>query len=75
MANKADISSVESKVDDSELKNVIKNIEFREIGDDSMELVLFKYDDATICVTIPIATDTNPGMLSGKDFINFVKQH
>lgn len=73
MANKADVSSVESKVDDSELKNVIKNIEFREIGDDSMELVLFKYDDATICVTIPIATDTNPGMLSGKDFINFVK--
>ena len=74
LSGKADVDSVESKVDDAEFANVIQNIEFREIGDNQMEMVLLKYDNATVGVTIPIASETNPGMLSGESFRDFVKQ-
>ena len=74
LSGKADIDSVESKVDDAEFANVIQNIEFREIGDNQMEMVLLKYDNATVGVTIPMASETNPGMLSGESFRDFVKQ-
>lgn len=72
---KADIEFVESKVDDAEFAKVIQNIEFREIGDNSMELVMLKYDGIIVGVTVPIATETNAGMVAGKDFKNFVKQY
>lgn len=74
LSGKADADSVESKVDDAEFANVIQNIEFREIGDNQMEMVLLKYDNATVGVTIPMASETNPGMLSGESFRDFVKQ-
>jgi hypothetical protein len=74
LSGKADVDSVESKVDDAEFANVIQNIEFREIGDNQMEMVLLKYDNATVGVTIPMASETNPGMLSGESFSDFVKQ-
>lgn len=74
LSGKADVDSVESKVDDAEFANVIQNIEFREIGDNQMEMVLLKYDNATVGVTIPMASETNPGMLSGESFRDFVKQ-
>ena len=75
LADKADVSSVESKVDDEELSEVIKNIEIKDVGDDTLHLVILKYDNDKVAVTIPTATATNPGILSGSDFINFVKQH
>lgn len=75
LANKADVSSVESKVDDDELAEVIKNIEIKDIGDSEVQLILFKYDNTRLVVSMPVATSTNPGILSQSDFINFVKQH
>ena len=75
LANKADVDSVESKVDDAELSEVIKNIEIKDLGDDTLKLVIFKYDNTRIALTLPTATATNPGILSGTDFANFVKQH
>lgn len=75
LANKADVSSVESKVDDDELAEVIKNIEIKDIGDSEVQLILFKYDNTQLAVSMPVATSTNPGILSQSDFIDFVKQH
>lgn len=75
LANKADVEDVESKVDDSELAEVIKNIQVREIGNDKLQLVIFTYDDSKIGLTLPTATATNPGILAGSDFVNFVKQN
>lgn len=75
LAKKADVGDVDSKVDDSELADVIKNIQISEIGNDGIALVLFKYDNTNLVVTLPTATETNPGVLSGTDFVNFVKQH
>lgn len=75
LSKKADIASVESKVDDAELAEVIKNIDIQDVGDDALQLVIFKYDNTRIALTLPTATATNPGILSGSDFVNFVKQH
>ena len=75
LANKADVEDVESKVDDSELAEVIKNIQVREIGNDELQLVIFTYDNSKIGLTLPTATATNPGILAGSDFVNFVKQN
>ena len=75
LAKKANVSDVDSKVDDDELANVIKDIQVNEIGNDGISLVLFKYDNTSVAVSIPTATETNPGILSGPDFVNFVKQH
>ena len=75
LANKADVEDVESKVDDSELAEVIKNIQVREIGNDKLQLVIFTYDNSKIGLTLPTATATNPGILAGSDFVNFVKQN
>ena len=75
LANKANVGDVDSKVDDSELAEVIKNIQIQEIGNEGVALVLFKYDNTNLAVSLPTATATNPGILSGTDFANFVKQH
>ena len=75
LANKANVGDVDSKVDDSELAEVIKNIQIQEIGNEGIALVLFKYDNTNLAISLPTATATNPGVLSGTDFANFVKQH
>lgn len=75
LAKKADVGDVDSKVDDSELAEVIKNIQIQEIGNEGIALVLFKYDNTNLAISLPTATATNPGILSGTDFANFVKQH
>lgn len=75
LSNKADIKDVESKLDDIELAEVIKNIEVADVGDDTLQLVIFKYDNNRVAISLPTATATNPGILSGQDFVNFVKQH
>ena len=75
LANKANVGDVDSKVDDSELAEVIKNIQIQEIGNEGIALVLFKYDNTNLAISLPTATATNPGILSGTDFANFVKQH
>ena len=75
LAKKANVGDVDSKVDDSELAEVIKNIQIQEIGNEGIALVLFKYDNTNLAVSLPTATATNPGILSGTDFANFVKQH
>lgn len=74
LADKADIDFVESKVDDAEFAKVIQNIEFRPIGDNSVELVMLKYDGVVVGITMPVASETSAGLLSGDDFKNFVKQ-
>lgn len=75
LAKKANVGDVDSKVDDDELAEVIKNIKIKEIGNDGVALVLFKYDNTNLAITLPTATAANAGVLSGKDFANFVKQH
>lgn len=75
LANKANVGDVDSKVDDSELAEVIKNIQIKEIGNEGIALVLFKYDNTNLAISLPTATATNPGILAGSDFVNFVKQN
>ena len=56
LSDKASVSSVESKVDDDEIKDVIKNIDIKDIGNDGIQLVLFKYDNTNVAVTFPVAS-------------------
>ena len=74
LTQKADISSVESKVDDSEVANVIKNIEFKDRGDSGIEMILLKYNDKSIGITLPAASDNTSGILTKDSFKNLVKQ-
>lgn len=75
LSNKADIDSVESKVDDDEVADVIKNITFSDTGNSGVTMTLFKYDNTTVAITLPVASDTVSGVVTSQDFINFVKQH
>lgn len=75
LAKKANVGDVDSKVDDAELAETIKNIQVKEIGNDGIALVLFKYDNTNLAVTLPTATPSNAGVLSGTDYAKFVKQH
>ena len=75
LANKASVDSVEQKVDDTEIAEIIKNIEIKDRGNSGVELVLLKYDDTTIGVTMPIASSTTSGVVTSDDFKNLVKQY
>lgn len=72
---KADTEDVDSKVDDEEVKDVIKDLIFRVADPNNVSLVLLKYDDTTEVVTIPVATESSAGIVTSDDFNNFVKQH
>lgn len=73
--NKADIGDVDSKVDDEEVKDVIKDIQFNTSNPNGITMVMFKYDGSNKTVSIPVASTSSAGIITSKDFLDFVKQH
>lgn len=73
--DKANISDVDSKVDDEEVKDVIKDIQFNTSNPNSITMVMFKYDGSNKTVSIPVASTSSAGIITSKDFLDFVKQH
>ena len=73
--DKANISDVDSKVDDEEVKDVIKDIQFNTSNPDDITMVMFKYDGSNKTVSIPVASTSSAGIITSKDFLDFVKQH
>lgn len=73
--NKADVGDVDSKVDDEEVKDVIKDIQFNTSNPDDITMVMFKYDGSNKTVSIPVASTSSAGIITSKDFLDFVKQH
>lgn len=73
--DKADVSDVDSKVDDEEVKDVIKDIQFNTSNPNGITMVMFKYDGSNKTVSIPVASTSSAGIITSKDFLDFVKQH
>lgn len=73
--DKANISDVDSKVDDKEVKDVIKDIQFNTSNPNGITMVMFKYDGSNKTVSIPVASTSSAGIITSKDFLDFVKQH
>lgn len=73
--NKADVRDVDSKVDDEEVKDVIKDIQFNTSNPNNITMVMFKYDGSNKTVSIPVASTSSAGIITSKDFLDFVKQH
>lgn len=73
--DKANISDVDSKVDDEEVKDVIKDIQFNTSNPNDITMVMFKYDGSNKTVSIPVASTSSAGIITSKDFLDFVKQH
>lgn len=73
--DKANINDVDSKVDDEEAKDVIKDIQFNTSNPNDITMVMFKYDGSNKTVSIPVASTSSAGIITSKDFLDFVKQH
>ena len=73
--NKADVGDVDSKVDDEEVKDVIKDIQFNTSNPNNITMVMFKYDGSNDSISLPIASTGSAGIITSKDFLDFVKQH
>lgn len=73
--DKANISDVDSKVDDKEVKDVIKDIQFNTSNPNDITIVMFKYDGSNKTISIPVASTSSAGIITSKDFLDFVKQH
>lgn len=73
--DKANISDVDSKVDDEEVKDVIKDIQFNTSNPNGITMVMFKYDGSDDSISLPIASTGSAGIITSKDFLDFVKQH
>lgn len=73
--NKADVSDVDSKVDDEEVKDVIKDIQFNTSNSNNITMVMFKYDGSNKTISLPVASISSAGIVTSKDFLDFVKQH
>lgn len=73
--DKANISDVDSKVDDEEVKDVIKDIQFNTSNPNDITMAMFKYDGSNKTVSIPVASTSSAGIITSKDFLDFVKQH
>lgn len=73
--DKANIGDVDSKVDDEEVKDVIKDIQFNTSNPNGITMVTFKYDGSNKTVSIPVASTSSAGIITSKDFLDFVKQH
>lgn len=73
--NKADVGDVDSKVDDEEVKDVIKDIQFNTSNPNGIAMVMFKYDGSNDSISLPIASTGSAGIVTSKDFLDFVKQH
>lgn len=73
--DKANIGDVDSKVDDEEVKDVIKDIQFNTSNPNGITMVMFKYDGSNDSISLPIASTGSAGIITSKDFLDFVKQH
>ena len=73
--DKANIGDVDSKVDDEEVKDVIKDIQFNTSNPNGITMVMFKYDGSNKTVSMPVASISSAGIITSKDFLDFVKQH
>lgn len=73
--NKADVGDVDSKVDYEEVKDVIKDIQFNTSNPNGITIVMFKYDGSNDSISLPIASTGSAGIVTSKDFLDFVKQH
>lgn len=73
--NKADVRDVDSKVDDEEVKDVIKDVQFNTSNPNNITMVMFKYDGSNDSISLPIASTGSAGIVTSKDFLDFVKQH
>lgn len=73
--DKANVSDVDSKVDDEEVKDVIKDIQFNTSNPNNITMVMFKYDGSDDSISLPIASTGSAGIITSKDFLDFVKQH
>ena len=73
--DKANIGDVDSKVDNEEVKDVIKDIQFNTSNPNGITMVMFKYDGSNKTVSIPVASTSSAGIITSKDFLDFVKQH
>lgn len=73
--DKANIGDVDSKVDDEEVKDVIKDIQFNTSNPNDITMVMFKYDGSNDSISLPIASTGSAGIVTSKDFLDFVKQH
>lgn len=73
--DKANISDVDSKVDDEEVKDVIKDIQFNTSNSNDITMVMFKYDGSNKTISLPVASTSSAGIITSKDFLDFVKQH
>lgn len=73
--DKADVGDVDSKVDDEEVKDVIKDIQFNTSNPNNITMVMFKYDRSNDSISLPIASTGSAGIVTSKDFLDFVKQH
>lgn len=73
--DKANISDVDSKVDDEEVKDIIKDIQFNTSNPNNITMVMFKYDGSDDSISLPIASTGSAGIVTSKDFLDFVKQH
>ncbi len=73
--DKANVSDVDSKVDDEEVKDVIKDIQFNTSNPNGITMVMFKYDGSNDSISLPIASTGSAGIVTSKDFLDFVKQH
>lgn len=73
--DKANISDVDSKVDDEEVKDVIKDIQFNTSNPNGITMIMFKYDGSNDSISLPIASTGSAGIITSKDFLDFVKQH
>lgn len=73
--DKANIGDVDSKVDDEEVKDVIKDIQFNTSNPNNITIVMFKYDGSNDSISLPIASTGSAGIVTSKDFLDFVKQH
>ena len=73
--DKANISDVDSKVDDEEVKDVIQDIQFNTSNPNNITMVMFKYDGSDDSISLPIASTGSAGIVTSKDFLDFVKQH
>lgn len=75
LAASGDVGDVDSKVDDEEVKDVIKDIQFNTSNPNDITMVMFKYDGSNKTVSIPVASTSSAGIITSKDFLDFVKQH
>lgn len=73
--DKANVGDVDSKVDDEEVKDVIKDIQFNTSNPNNITMVMFKYDGSNDSISLPIASTGSAGIVTSKDFLDFVKQH